>query len=143
MAKAKSSENQAPRAERVRLSKPQRSLLERATRNAGLIAPAPRGNELLTAKALLGRGLLLEARTQPFVLEWRRDQEGQPWCLGISEAGRKAIGWTEPLLPDRSQVVAGRLVKIFLEAHGREPATIEELEAFIVAQVRAAWPRST
>jgi hypothetical protein len=46
-----------------RLSKKQRSLLERATRNAGLIAPAPRGNELRTAKSLLDRGLLLETRT--------------------------------------------------------------------------------
>src|SRR5437660_12761111 len=139
MAKAKSRENQAPRAERVRLSKPQRSLLERATRNAGLIAPAPRGNELRTAKSLLERGLLLETRTQPHTLEWRRDREGQAWALGISHAGRQAIGWSEPLLPDRSQVVAGRLVKIFVEAHGREPATVEELEAFILAQVRAGW----
>jgi hypothetical protein len=114
-------------------------MLEAAARNAGLVVRAPRGNELLTAKALLGRGLLLEARTQPHVLEWRRDEEGQPWCLGISEAGRKAIGWTEPLLPDRSQVIAGRIAKVFLEAHGREPATIEELEAFILAHVRAVW----
>jgi hypothetical protein len=139
MAKARKSWKRAPRAERARLSKPQRSLLERATRNAGLIAPAPRGNELRTAKSLLDRGLLLECRTQPHTLEWRRDREGQPWCLGISDKGREAIGWDEPLLPDRSQVVAGRLVKIFVEAHGREPATVEELEAFILAQVRAAW----
>jgi hypothetical protein len=124
-----------------RLSVKQRSLLERARRNAGLIAPAPRGNELRTAKSLLDRGLLLECRTQPHVLEWRRDAEGQPWCLGISDAGRQAIGWNEPLLPSRSQVVTGRLVKIFIEVHGREPTTIEELETFIVAHVRAGWRR--
>jgi hypothetical protein len=124
-----------------RLSDKQRSLLERATRNAGLIAPAPRGNELRTARSLLDRGLLLEARTQPHTLEWRRDPEGQPWCLGISAAGRAAIGWNEPLLPDRSQVVTGRLVKIFVEAHGRDPTSIGELETFILAQVRAGWRR--
>jgi hypothetical protein len=122
-----------------RLSAPQRSLLERATRNAGLIAPAPRGNELRTAKSLLDRWLLLECRTQPHTLEWRRDREGQAWALGISEAGRAAIGWDEPLLPDRSQVVTGRLVKIFVEAHGREPTSIEELETFILAHIRAGW----
>jgi hypothetical protein len=114
-------------------------MLEAAARNAGLVSPAPSGAALRTAKSLLDRGLLLEARTQPFVLEWRRDEKGQAWCLGISEAGRKAIGWTEPLLPDRSQVVAGRLVKIFLEVHGREPAAIEELETFILTQLRAGW----
>jgi|ERR1043166_2999800 len=75
MAKAKSREKRAPRAARIRLSKAQRSLLERATRNAGLIAPAPRGNELRTAQSLLDRGLLLEARTQPHTLERRRDPE--------------------------------------------------------------------
>jgi hypothetical protein len=115
--------------------------LDRATRNAGLVSPAPSGAALRTAKSLLARGLLLEARTQPFVLEWRRDEAGQPWCLGISETGRKAIGWTEPLLPDRSQVIAGRIAKVFLEAHGREPTTIDELESFILAQVRAGWRR--
>jgi hypothetical protein len=104
-----------------------------------LIAPAPRGNELRTAKSLLDRGLLLECRTQPHVLEWRRDPAGQPWCLGISDAGRQAIGWNEPLLPSRSQVVTGRLVKIFFEVHGREPTTIEELETFILAHLRAGW----
>src|ERR1700736_6611376 len=108
-----------------RLSAAQRSLLERAKRNAGLIAPAPRGNELRSAKSLLDRGLLLETRTQPHTLEWRRDREGQAWALGISGAGPAAIGGNEPLLPDRSQVVTGRLVKIFVEAHGREPITIE------------------
>lgn len=122
-----------------RLSDKQRSLLERATRNAGLIAPAPRGNELRTAKSLLDRGLLLECRTQPHVLEWRRDAEGQPWCLGISDAGRQAIGWNEPLLPDRSTVIAGRLIKVFVEAHGREPVSVEEFEAFASAHLRAGW----
>ena len=122
-----------------RLSAAQRSLLGRAPRNAGLIAPAPRGNELRTAKSLLDRGLLLECRTQPHVLEWRRDPAGQPWCLGISDAGRQAIGWNEPLLPDRSTVIAGRLIKVFVEAHGREPASVEEFEAFASAHVRAAW----
>jgi hypothetical protein len=116
--------------------------LERATQNAGLIAPAPRGNELRTAKSLLDRGLLLECRTQPHTLEWRRDREGQPWCLGISTAGREAIGWNEPLLPDRSTVIAGRLIKVFVEAHGREPASVEEFEAFASAHIRAVWPRS-
>jgi hypothetical protein len=139
MAKAKSSEKQAPRAGRARLSKPQRSLLDRARRNAGLIAPAPRGNELRTAKSLLARGLLVETRTQPFALEYRRDQSGQAWALGISTAGREAIGWNEPLLPDRSTVIAGRLIKVFVEAHGREPASVEEFEAFVSAHVRAGW----
>jgi len=85
---------------------------------------------------------LIEVRSQPGVLEWRVDREGEVWALSISDAGRAAIGWNEPLLPDRSQVIAGTLVKIFLEAHGREPTTIEELETFILAHVRAGRPRS-
>jgi hypothetical protein len=124
-----------------RLTKLQRSLLERATRNAGLIAPAPRGNELRTARSLLERGLLLECRTQPHVLEWRRNADGQPWALGISDKGREAIGWNEPLLPTRSEVIAGRLIKLFNEVHGREPNNVEELETFILAHVRAGWRR--
>jgi len=118
----------------------QRRILERARENAGLIVPLPRGRkEVRAARALLRRGLLIETRSQPGVLEWRVDRKGDVWALGISQAGRVAIAWNEPLLPDRSQVVAGRLVKIFFEAHGREPATVEELEAFILAQVRAGW----
>jgi hypothetical protein len=130
MAKAKS---------RERLTKAQRALLDRAPRNAGLISPPARGNEVRTARSLLARGYLLEVHTQPFTLEYRRDRDGQAWALGISPKGREAIKWNEPLLPTRSQVIAGRLVKIFVEAHGREPATIEELEAFILAHVRAGW----
>ena len=123
----------------VRLSKAQRAMLEAATRNAGLISPAPSGAARRTAKSLLDRGLLLEARTQPFVLEWRRDEEGQPRCLGISDKGREVIGWGEPLLTGKSQGIAGRLIKVFVEAHGREPASVEEFEAFASAHVRAAW----
>jgi hypothetical protein len=122
-----------------RLSKKQRSLLERATRNAGLIAPAPRGNELRTAKSLLDRGLLLETRTQPHVLEWRRDQEGRCWALGISTTGRQAIGWDEPLLPSRSEVVTERIIKLFVDVYGREPTSREELETFILAHIRGKW----
>jgi hypothetical protein len=139
MAKAKPREKQAPRAERVRLSEAQRSLLERARRNAGLISPPPRGSELRTAKSLIDRGLLLETLTQPHSLEYRRDHDGQCWALGISTTGRKAIGWTEPLLPDRSTVIAGRLIKVFVEAHGRKPASVEEFEAFVSTHVRAGW----
>lgn len=124
-----------------RLSAAQRSLLDRARQNAGLISPPPRGSELLTAKSLLRRGLLIETRTQPHSFEWRRDGEGQCWALGISAAGRQAIGWDEPLLPTRSEVIAGRLIKVFVEAHGREPASVEEFEAFALAHVRAGWRR--
>jgi len=126
----------------ARLTKPQRAFLDRARRNAGLISPPPRGNELRTAKSLLTRGYLLEVRTQPLTLEWRRDANGQAWALGISDKGREAIGWNEPLLPDRAEVIAGRLVKIFSEVHGREPNTVEEVEAFIVAHLRAGWRRA-
>jgi hypothetical protein len=118
----------------------QRQLLERARANAGIVTPLPRGRrEVRAARALLRRGYLIEARSQPGVLEWRIDREGQVWCLGISTAGRQEIGWDEPLLHDRSQVIAGRLIKVFVEAHGREPASAEEFEAFASAHVRAGW----
>jgi hypothetical protein len=118
----------------------QRRILERARENAGLIVPLPRGKkEVRAARALLRRGLLIETKSQRGVLEWRVDRKGEVWALGISTAGRKAIAWNEPLLPDRSQVVAGRLVKIFFEAHGREPASVEEFEAFVSAHIRAGW----
>jgi hypothetical protein len=125
-----------------RLSDTGRRLLERARGNAGLIVPLPRSaREIGAAQTLLRHGLLIEARSQPGVLEWRTDREGQVWCLGISDTGRQAIGWNEPLLPTRSQVVTGRFVKIFFEAHGREPTSIEELETFILAHLRAGWRR--
>jgi hypothetical protein len=120
----------------------QRRILGRARENAGLIVPLPRGKkEVRAARGLLRRGLLIETRSQPGVLEWRIDRKGKVWALGISQAGRHAIGWNEPLLPDRSQVVTGRVVKIFVEAHGREPTSIEELETFILAHIRAGWRR--
>ena len=114
----------------ARLSDTQREILRRAVPNAGLIIPLPRnGKERGARRALLRRGLLIETRSQPGVLEWRYDQEGTCWALGISTTGREAIGRDEPLLPDCSTVIAGRIAKVFVEAHGREPATIRELEA--------------
>jgi hypothetical protein len=123
----------------ARLSDTQREILGRAVPNAGLIIPLPRNaKERRAARALLRRGLLIETRSQRGVLEWRRDGENV-WALGISTAGREAIDWNEPLLPDRSTVIAGRLIKVFVEAHGREPASVEEFEAFVSAHVRAGW----
>jgi hypothetical protein len=120
----------------------QRRLLDRARANAGIVTPLPRGRkEVRAARALLRRGYLIEARSQPGVLEWRVDREGQVWYLGISVAGRHEIGWNERLLPTRSEVIAGRLIKIFTEVHGREPNNVEELETFIVTHLRAGWRR--
>ena len=34
----------------------------------------------------------------------------------------------EPRLPDRSQVIGGRLIKVFVEAHGREPPASRNLK---------------
>jgi hypothetical protein len=73
----------------------QRELLERGLRRDGLIVPPPRsGREVRAARRLLRRGLLLETRTVPGQIELRRDSEGLFWALIISDAGRKAIGWT-------------------------------------------------
>lgn len=118
----------------------QRRILETAVANAGIVTPLPRGvKEVRAAKALLRRGLLIKGRSQPGVLEWRIDEEGQVWCLGISDAGRRAIGWTPPPIPEASRAIGEKLVQIFVEANGRDPTDIVELEDFIRRELRAAF----
>jgi hypothetical protein len=120
-----------------RLSATQREILQRAVPNAGLIIPLPRGEkERRAARALLKRGFLIETRSQPGVLEWRRDGENV-WALGLGAAGMRAIGWApEPL--NRSRALAERLIKVFVEAWNADP-TFEEFQAFVDREVRAAW----
>lgn len=118
----------------------QRRLLERARENAGLIVPLPRdAKERRAARALLRRGLLIETRSQPGVLEWRHDGENV-WALGLSAAGMRAIGW-EPEPLNRSRALAERIIKVFVEAWNAHP-TFEEFQAFVEREVRAVWPRA-
>jgi hypothetical protein len=118
----------------------QRKILDTAVANAGIVSPLPRGRkEVRAARALLRRGYLIEARSQPGVLEWRVDREGQVWCLGISDAGRRAIGWTPPRVSEKSKAIGEKLLQIFREANEREPTDLLELEDFIRRELRAAF----
>jgi hypothetical protein len=122
-----------------RLSATQREILQRAVPNAGLVIPLPRGEkERRAARALLKRGFLIETRSQPGVLEWRRDG-ADVWALGLSPAGQRAIGWA-PEQRNPSRELAERLIQVFVERWRHEP-TFEEFQAFVEREVRAAWRR--
>jgi hypothetical protein len=130
-----------------KLSDTQRRLLSSGLQHDGLVVPPPRtAKAARAARALLRAGLVREIPTAPGELAWRRDEEGQSLALVITRAGRAATGQRRVRAkrgpaPASARPVAERLIQSFVEAHGREPRDLAELEAYIVSTVRAARRR--
>jgi Protein of unknown function (DUF3489) len=65
-----------------------------AREDGAAVAPASMANATATkvATSLVDRKLMQEVQAKSGIPVWRRDREGRPWSLIITQAGRDAIG---------------------------------------------------